>query len=77
VIVQLEGGHTFSGVRVAETESTLTLVDGQGEKLHLAKSTIERQHASALSTMPEDLEKRFSEQEFVDLVAFLAGLKEE
>jgi len=27
--------------------------------------------------MPEGLEKRISEQEFVDLVAFLASLKEE
>jgi putative heme-binding domain-containing protein len=74
--VLLADGTTKSGVKVAETETTLTLVDNQGQKHAIAKSEIDQQRASPLSTMPDGLAKRLSEEEFVDLVAFLAGQKE-
>jgi putative membrane-bound dehydrogenase-like protein len=72
----LASGKVVSGVKVAENETTLTLVDKDGVKHPIAKADIEDLRASTLSTMPEGLEKRFTEQEFVDLVAFLASLKE-
>jgi len=40
------------------------------------KSEIEEQKPSSQSTMPDGLEKRFTEQEFVDLIAYFASLKE-
>jgi len=37
----------------------------------LAKADIDQQRASPISTMPDGLEKRLAEDEFVDLIAFL------
>jgi putative heme-binding domain-containing protein len=75
VLVVLADGKQFSGVKVAETGKTLTLADREGKKHELAKSDIEEQQPQAASTMPEGLEKRLTEQEFIDLIAFLAGEK--
>jgi putative heme-binding domain-containing protein len=74
--VLLKNGQTLSGVKTLETPTDITLVDNQGQKHVTAKSEIETQQPSAVSTMPEGLEKRFTEQEFVDLVAHLMSLKE-
>lgn len=74
--VVLFGGKVLSGIKVAETETTLTLADNQGQKHTLAKDDIELQRPSPLSSMPDGLEKRFTEEEFIDLIAFLAAQKE-
>jgi putative membrane-bound dehydrogenase-like protein len=76
LIVELKSGKTLTGVKIAETEMTLTLADNQGQKHAVAKSDIEQQHPSQLSTMPEGLEKRFTQDEFADLIAFLMSQKE-
>jgi putative membrane-bound dehydrogenase-like protein len=76
VVVSLTNGKQLSGVKIAETATTLTLADSQGQKHLLAKDTIETQTSSAVSAMPEGLEKRFSGDEFVDLIAFLVSQKE-
>jgi putative heme-binding domain-containing protein len=75
-LVVLQSGQVLSGLKVAESETMLTLADNRGQKQIVAKDSIEEQKPSPLSTMPEGLEKQFTEQEFVDLVAFLANLKE-
>ncbi len=75
VVVTLKNGKTILGVKVAETETTLTLANQEGQKQLLAKADIERQQPSPLSTMPEGLEKRFTEEEFLDLIAFLVSQK--
>jgi putative heme-binding domain-containing protein len=74
--VKLDTGHVLSALKIAENEMTITLADNQGQKLVVVKDTIEVQEASSISTMPEGLEKRMTAEEFVDLVAFLATLKE-
>jgi putative heme-binding domain-containing protein len=76
LVVTLTNGKVVSGVKVAETETTLTVADGQAQKYVLSKVEIEAQQPSAVSAMPEGLEKRFTEDEFVDLIAFLASQKE-
>ncbi len=76
VAVSLKNGKVFSGVKVADAETTLTLADNQGVKHVLAKADIEEVLASVVSSMPEELEKRLSEDEFVDLIAFLMSQKE-
>jgi putative membrane-bound dehydrogenase-like protein len=75
-VVLLDSGQMLSGVKVAESETTLTLADDRGQRQPIAKTAIQEQKASPLSTMPEGLEKRITEEEFVDLIAFLASLKE-
>jgi putative membrane-bound dehydrogenase-like protein len=76
LVVTLKNGKSLTGVKIAETEKTFTLADNQGQKHLLAKTEVEEQRASSLSTMPEGLEKRFTEEEFVDLIAFLVSQKE-
>jgi putative heme-binding domain-containing protein len=73
--IRLKDGQVLSGVKVAETDATLSLGDGEGQIRVLQKSAIEEQKALELSLMPEGLEKALSDREFVDLIAFLAGEK--
>jgi putative heme-binding domain-containing protein len=76
VLLLLKDGQTLSGINTAETEADLTLIDNQGQKRVALKSDIEQQKPSPVSTMPDGLEKRFTDQEFVDLIAYLTSLKE-
>ena len=75
MIVALKDGRVLTGVRLAETDLTLTLADQQGQKHVLAKSSIEERRPQSQSTMPDGLEKRFTPAEFIDLIEFLAGQK--
>ncbi len=73
--VQLKDGRALSGVRIAETAEALTLGDAKGDKHVLRRSEIEEMRPSPISTMPEGLERPLTTDEFVDLIAFLAGQK--
>jgi putative heme-binding domain-containing protein len=74
--LMLKNGKTLTGVKVAETETTLTLADTQSQKHAVVKTDIEQQQPSPVSSMPEGLEKRFTQDEFIDLIAFLMSQKE-
>jgi putative membrane-bound dehydrogenase-like protein len=74
--VTLKTGKILIGIKVAETESSITLVDSEAKKHVLARSAIEEMTKHLGSTMPDGLEKRLTEEELVDLVAYLASLKE-
>jgi putative membrane-bound dehydrogenase-like protein len=75
VTVTLKSGRVLSGVKVAETDTTLTLADSKADKQILRKADVEEQQPQSTSVMPEGLEKPLSVEEFVDLIAFLASLK--
>jgi len=74
--VTLKNGRVLTGVKVAETADTFTLADNKGDKQVLRKADVEEQQPQAVSIMPEGLEKPLSADEFVDLIAFLASLKD-
>jgi len=76
VVITLKNGQALSGIKVTESETQLTFADNQGQKHVLSKPNIEEQRPSPLSTMPEGLEKRLTEKDFIDLIAFLASQKE-
>jgi putative membrane-bound dehydrogenase-like protein len=76
IVVALKNGKVLTGVKVSETQTTLTLADNQGQKHTIARTDIEEQTPSPLSTMPEGLEKRLTEEELVDLIASLMSQKE-
>jgi putative membrane-bound dehydrogenase-like protein len=76
LVLTLQSGKVLTGVKVAETETTLTVADNQGQKQEVRKADIEKQEPSPVSTMPEGLEKRITEDELVDLIAFLVSQKE-
>jgi len=75
VTVALADGRVFSGVRVAETERALTIGDQEGRAHTIARADIEALARQSLSTMPDGLEKRLTTDDFVDLIAYLAGQK--
>lgn len=76
IALALTDGRVLTGIKVAETETTLTLGDNQGQKHILAKSEIEEQKPQALSTMPDGLVKQLTVDQFVDLIAFLTSQKQ-
>jgi quinoprotein glucose dehydrogenase len=75
VTILLHDGQILSGVKTVETPTEVVLVDNQAQKHILPKVHIDQQKPSLQSAMPEELEKRLTEQEFVDLIAFLMSLK--
>jgi putative membrane-bound dehydrogenase-like protein len=76
LVVVLKSGKLVSGIPAGETGASLTLVDTQGAKHVIARGDVEERQKSPASTMPEGLEQRITEDEFVDLVSFLVSLKE-
>jgi putative membrane-bound dehydrogenase-like protein len=76
VVLALKNGKLVSGIAVAETEASIALVDSQGQKHVIPHRDVDERQKSATSTMPEGLEKRITEDEFVDLVSFLVNLKD-
>jgi quinoprotein glucose dehydrogenase len=75
ITVGLKDGRSISGTRIAETANELTLGDRDGKKLMVAKAEIETRQTDPRSIMPEGLEKSFTTDEFVDLIAFLVSQK--
>ena len=75
VTVVVRDGQVLSGVRVAETSDTLTLGNAEGKTQTIRLAQVAQVTPQEVSTMPEDLHKGLTEQEFLDLVAFLLAQK--
>ena len=71
-VVQTDG-RVLAGVKVAETDTTLTVGDNQGTTHVVSKDEIDELQVRAESTMPDGLEKRLTDGEFLDLIAFLVA----
>lgn len=74
-VIALESGRVLAGVKISETPTQLTLGDNQGNRHEINKSEIDEIKIQPQSTMPEDLQKRFSDRELLDLIEFLLSLK--
>ena len=74
-LVQTVDGEMITGVLLGETESEIQLKDDKGIKHVIATEDVEQKKQQQLSLMPEGLHKEMSEQELVDLVAYLISLK--
>ena len=66
--VELKDGRVLSGVRTAETATTVIIGDSQGQLHHVVKSEIVEISELSLSAMPDGLEKQLSHREFLDLI---------
>ena len=75
VAIVLLSGLVVNGVRVAETSDTITLGDTDGKTHKVERSEIEEIIPQSRSTMPDGLERRLSEQEFIDLIGYLSFQK--
>ncbi len=73
-VLVLDSGRLLAGVKVSETATQLTLGDNQGQTHQVPKSTIEESQVQPTSSMPDDVHKRLTDAEFVDLVEFLLSL---
>jgi putative membrane-bound dehydrogenase-like protein len=72
-IIETKDGRTLSGLIAAETPVSVTLRQAQGVEETLLRRDITSLTASALSLMPQELEKGLSQQDLADLLAYLKG----
>ena len=68
-------GQTIVGLVVGETETTLTLRDANGKDYAIPVANIENRSKSLVSLMPENLVSALTEDELLDLVAYLQTLQ--
>lgn len=68
-------GDVFTGMKTAETNSELTLIDAQGKSTSIAQADIDEIQTQPKSLMPESLLNDFTAQQAADLIAYLASLK--
>lgn len=73
VQLQLGSGVTKSGVYIGATpEGKERFVDADAKVFELDSSEVETRNSLKTSLMPEDISKRMTKEEFLDLVAFLS-----
>jgi putative membrane-bound dehydrogenase-like protein len=70
-----EDGRSFSGLLVSKTDEAIVIRAADGVDVSLAAAEIEELVRQPVSLMPADLATALSEQELVDLVAWLGTLK--
>ena len=71
VTIATDDGRVFSGVVRDETEDSVTLQIDAQKSMQISKSAIEARQPSAVSIMPEGLEKQLTPQDVADLVKYL------
>jgi putative heme-binding domain-containing protein len=73
--IETKKGLSLSGLLVEETPTTLTLRDGNGKDTKIDKKDMESREKSPKSIMPDDLLAYMTEDDLVDIVAYLFELK--
>jgi putative heme-binding domain-containing protein len=68
-------GQSIVGLVVGESETTLTLRDANGKDYAIPVADVERRSKSLVSLMPENLVAALTEDELLDLVAYLQTLQ--
>jgi len=74
-VAVLTNGNIVAGLKVSETDDSLTLRDAESIDKTFAKSEVEELSKSPISLMPADLQKMLDEQELVDVVEYLTSLR--
>jgi putative heme-binding domain-containing protein len=70
--IATEAGRIVSGILLREEEQNLVLADQEGKELTIAKDEVEVRQPSSVSLMPANFGEVLSEQQLLDLAAFLA-----
>ena len=73
VMITTRDGRTLAGNVASENERQLTL-SMVGQQIVLTKSDIQSREVSPVSMMPEGLLQTLSDQESIDLIAYLMQL---
>ncbi len=74
--IVLDDGTVKNGIVRGESDDSLTLVDAEGKKQVIPKSTIDDRKEGARSLMPDGLNTGMSLQDVSDIVSFLESLKD-
>jgi putative heme-binding domain-containing protein len=75
MVVILDNGKVLTGVKIAETPDAIILGDKDGKSHTISRAEIDELHVGKLSIMPEGTEKRLTDRELKDLIAFLISQK--
>ncbi|MHB1557280.1 MAG: PVC-type heme-binding CxxCH protein [Isosphaeraceae bacterium] len=76
VVVALNDGRVITGLPIEETSSRLVLKTATGERVVVPTGSIEDRRTSDVSLMPEGLAQTLTDAELVDLIAYLATLRQ-
>jgi putative membrane-bound dehydrogenase-like protein len=72
-VVETKDGRTLAGLIASETAASITLRRAQGEEETVLRSNLATITSTALSLMPQEMEKNMSKQDLADLIAYLKG----
>lgn len=73
--IVLDSGNTVSGIKISETEQSVTLKDAEAISRTFSKDEIDEIARQDTSLMPADLQKIMTAQDLVDVVDFMQTLK--
>ncbi len=76
VVAALASGRVVTGLAVEDTPARLVLKTAEGERVVIEPSSIEERSTSDVSLMPEGLAQTMTDQELVDLLAYLGTLRQ-
>ncbi|MGO9467190.1 MAG: PVC-type heme-binding CxxCH protein, partial [Isosphaeraceae bacterium] len=76
VVAALASGRVVTGLAVEDMPARLVLKTAEGERVVIDPSSIEERSTSDVSLMPEGLAQTMTDQELVDLLAYLGTLRQ-
>ncbi len=76
VVVALNDGRVITGLPIEETSGKLVLKTATGERVVVPTGSIEDRRTSDVSLMPDGLAQTLTDGELVDLIAYLATLRQ-
>lgn len=75
VSVMTREGNLLSGIRKAEDDASIDLVDKDGKQIHISKDQIKKMKTQSISMMPSNFKEILGVDEIRDILAYLETLK--
>jgi putative heme-binding domain-containing protein len=75
ILILTKKGKFITGVKINEDDSSIDLVDKEGNALHISKGEIKKYKTQKISIMPGNFKDILSEDEVRHLLAYLSTLK--
>lgn len=74
-VIRTKTGDVFQGIVKESNAQVIGLMGSDGKLLRIRAADIDRQRTTDVSLMPEGLQGALTQQQFADLIAYLASLK--
>src|SRR5262249_53159086 len=75
-VIATKDGPVFTGRPVEDSRDRLVLKTAEGQRIVIRTGDVEARSGSDVSLMPEGLAETMSDQDLVDLLAFLSSLRQ-